>query len=79
MSDPMTRAIDLVAEALWRRSRHPLETPMWEDLEESQPTAAARIRNEAADLIRRAGLIPREDRLDLGLKRALVAGDSLRK
>lgn len=75
----MTRAIDLVAEALWRHSRHPLETPMWEDLEDSQPATVARIRNEAADLIKRAGLIPREDRLDLGLKRALVAGDSLRK
>lgn len=79
MSDPMTRAIDLVAEALWRRSRHPLETPRWSDLEESQPATAERIRSEAADLIKRAGLIPREDRLDLGLKRALINHDSLHK
>lgn len=84
MSDPLRDAINIVAEALWRSATHPLETPNWSFLEESQPEAAACFRNEAAALIKRAGLVAHKDRLDLSLKNALLelepdAGSDLKK
>ena len=80
MSDPMDDAVNTVAEALWRVSFGPfVASEEWVDFKHRSPDAAAVLIVRARDVIRRARLIPQDDRIDLSLKRALVESDVTHK
>ena len=56
MSDPMSRAIDVVAEELWTLSQSDCMT--WDELVCKDYDTASHFRNKAFGLIHRAGLRP---------------------
>ncbi len=69
--DPMGFAVNVLAEELLR-ARRGQNVPTWSAFCTLYPDEAAVLRSEARALIDRARLAPMIDRLDLGVKRALV-------
>lgn len=68
----MTDAVELLAEELWKFKFGPIESN-WAAVKRESPVNTAYVISQARDIIRRARLVPQDDRLDLRLKRDLVS------